>query len=416
MTDRRFTWNLLAFVVVILPATLLTTVGIAKTDQEIKPTQRFTGKIQDPSLRTYQPANGIVKTDAHWRKLWGAWRPNEALKKIDFSTQFVLVETASGPNNVFSNRIILDDKGALSYETASTLADGPGFGYLILVLPKAGIVTVNGKPVHKPQPVPAVESEADPNSVGDESVTVEIVGRVRTGVVSIGGETTGTLIAANGIVWELDLQGNKQMRESVRGMGNKPVRVKGSLKKRSGVEIRERWIVTVDSLSKIGSTPLNAKMRDVPNDTPKQASLDPQPVPPPPQDISETEPTTTAPARTSFKVISISASDAGNKLVATQAIEADGTVKLYGDAENLMNTWTMRPAALSELHELVATTDWANVPRATRSKEQSGNAYSFTIAIETPKGVTRIFIDQPSIATQPTVDQLFTIIKRPTEE
>lgn len=89
---------------------------------------------------------------------------------------------------------------------------------------------------------------AAPASEG-ESITVTVVGTLRTGIVAIGGETTGTTITAKGISWELDLGKNAEVRASAEKLDGKPVTVTGTLERRAGTEIRERWIVTVTSLT-----------------------------------------------------------------------------------------------------------------------------------------------------------------------
>ena len=86
---------------------------------------------------------------------------------------------------------------------------------------------------------------ADP---AEESITVTVVGTLRTGVIAIGGETTGTTIKANGITWELEFGKNAELRAVAEKVDGKLVTVSGKLERRQGVETKERWIVTVTSL------------------------------------------------------------------------------------------------------------------------------------------------------------------------
>src|SRR4051812_17795220 len=88
---------------------------------------------------------------------------------------------------------------------------------------------------------------ADPTPM-DESIAVTVVGTLRTGVVAIGGETTGTTITAKGIKWELDLGKSADLPAAAEKLNGKQVTVAGTLERRSGVEVKERWIVTVTSL------------------------------------------------------------------------------------------------------------------------------------------------------------------------
>ena len=82
----------------------------------------------------------------------------------------------------------------------------------------------------------------------EESITVTVVGTIRTGLVAIGGETTGTTITAKGIRWELDFGQNAELRAAADNLNGKPVTACGTLERRPGVEIKERWIVKVTSL------------------------------------------------------------------------------------------------------------------------------------------------------------------------
>src|SRR5438105_1207933 len=82
----------------------------------------------------------------------------------------------------------------------------------------------------------------------EESITVTIVGTLRTGIVAIGGETTGTTVTAKGIKWELDFGKNAELRAAAEKLNGKLATVSGKLERRPGVEIKERWIVTVTSL------------------------------------------------------------------------------------------------------------------------------------------------------------------------
>ena len=76
-----------------------------------------------------------------------------------------------------------------------------------------GVTTVNGN---------AVTDEAP---VGEDSITVTIIGTLRTGIFAIGGETTGTTITAKGIAWELDFGENKEVQLAAKQWHEKRVRL-----------------------------------------------------------------------------------------------------------------------------------------------------------------------------------------------
>lgn len=95
----------------------------------------------------------------------------------------------------------------------------------------------------------AITDEAPPAP----TVSVECCGRLRDGVVAIGGETTGTTISFNRIVWELQLH-DDVARKFARMHHKEPVVVTGTLRKIAGNEVKDRWIIDVKKLSERDAT------------------------------------------------------------------------------------------------------------------------------------------------------------------
>ena len=81
-----------------------------------------------------------------------------------------------------------------------------------------------------------------------DSISVTVVGTLRTGIVAIGGETTGTTITAKKVTWELDFGKNTELGKAAEKLDGKTVKVTGTLERRAGVEKKDRWIVTVTDL------------------------------------------------------------------------------------------------------------------------------------------------------------------------
>jgi hypothetical protein len=87
---------------------------------------------------------------------------------------------------------------------------------------------------------------------GDDSIDVVVRGTLRTGIMAVGGETTGTTITARGATWELDLRGTPGLMQRAESLAGRRVVVTGSLEVRPGVERRQRSIVTVKTLEAAG--------------------------------------------------------------------------------------------------------------------------------------------------------------------
>jgi hypothetical protein len=80
------------------------------------------------------------------------------------------------------------------------------------------------------------------------SVSVRCCGRLRDGIVAIGGETTGTTITFNRMVWELQLP-DAAARRFAQTHNKEFVNVTGTLRRIAGTEVKERWIIDVKTLS-----------------------------------------------------------------------------------------------------------------------------------------------------------------------
>lgn len=81
-----------------------------------------------------------------------------------------------------------------------------------------------------------------------EYIKVEIKGTLETGLMAIGGETTGTVVRVKNVTWELDLGNSKELAALATKLQKKTVLVTGTYQKVKGVEIRERHIVKVATL------------------------------------------------------------------------------------------------------------------------------------------------------------------------
>ena len=82
----------------------------------------------------------------------------------------------------------------------------------------------------------------------DQYINVEVRGIIKTGVVAIGGETTGVTITANETTLELEIT-DKKLKALASKLNGQAVVAKGTLRLVPGVEIALRAIVQVTDLS-----------------------------------------------------------------------------------------------------------------------------------------------------------------------
>ena len=80
----------------------------------------------------------------------------------------------------------------------------------------------------------------------EEPKATEWTGKLETGIVAIGGETTGVVLTTKSGRFELQL--NKEQREKAEKLNGKQVTVTGKLTIKKGVEVRERRIIEVTTI------------------------------------------------------------------------------------------------------------------------------------------------------------------------
>ncbi|MGF1583442.1 MAG: hypothetical protein ACFCD0_29330 [Gemmataceae bacterium] len=84
---------------------------------------------------------------------------------------------------------------------------------------------------------------------------VRIVGKLRYGVVAIGGETTGVEISVKRTRYELAFRSKPKLKSQAKKLNGKVVTVTGTLRKVKGVEISVRWILQVTNIKAGGGRP-----------------------------------------------------------------------------------------------------------------------------------------------------------------
>jgi hypothetical protein len=95
-----------------------------------------------------------------------------------------------------------------------------------------------------------------PDGQGDKQlemgyIKVEVRGKLQTGIMAIGGETTGTIITAPQGVLELDFGKSKELKDLAAKLDGKAAIATGTLQIRKGVAIKQRLIVSVKELKAV---------------------------------------------------------------------------------------------------------------------------------------------------------------------
>jgi hypothetical protein len=80
-------------------------------------------------------------------KVWKAWGIKDKMPDVDFTKEIVLTATTNGSR--LNLRPVIDEKGDLKTLGLGTSDLRPGFRYVIVVVSREGVKTINGKEVPK---------------------------------------------------------------------------------------------------------------------------------------------------------------------------------------------------------------------------------------------------------------------------
>jgi hypothetical protein len=115
--------------------------GAAK---KLKVRELHRGSIADEKLMDEAPKSGVLDDRKDFEKLLKAWKVTKKLPKVDFRKQVVVVVTTTG-GRLLPINATLSEEGDLKFVAGATRDLKPGFRYILAVVPRAGVKTVNGK-------------------------------------------------------------------------------------------------------------------------------------------------------------------------------------------------------------------------------------------------------------------------------
>ena len=427
----------LAFVLAFLSLTALPCLGSA--DEVIKPLNEYSGKVANQMLIMKMPRSAVVQDQRAWNQLWKAWRPNKPIEKVDFQKQIVLVETTVGPNSILASGLFLKEGGDLRYSLNKSKNEGTGFSYLMMVIPKANVNSINGQILldNSPSPSASANTPIVPVAADKGTIQVEIDGQIRTGMRTTDGSTPAR-ITAKGIVWELDFQNDPALAAAAKALGTKYGIVRGKLIQISGENkfYDNRWVVLVDSVSPSNTiedisdpaTPNNpsiannntspggpaAPIQPLMNNATNPALATPiQRTPIPSRTEHPTRRTSPLPEGLNLAfssiLIKLTAGKRGDERL--QHVASDGLVKMEVPSRKFVDTFNLSQNDLIKLHNFVKNTNWRNVKQNPAANAIGVSRYEITI--ETYDGALRFTIDQATLGKSKEFNEMFSYMSRP---
>lgn len=174
--------------------------------------------------------------------------PDDPLRQLNTQINEILATYADGERVFFQdiNEVFLNEDGRLPQSIMPDLLHPNAEGYrrwaeaIKPTLTRLTMIDQNA----------AADRVPDDAATAD-GVTVRAVGTIRTGLVAIGAETTGTTITAGDLELELDLGGSDELAAIAERLDGRRGVATGRLQRVRGVERGDRWIVKVRELRSI---------------------------------------------------------------------------------------------------------------------------------------------------------------------
>ncbi len=177
----------------------------------------------------------VIRSEATTKKYFDENNCESLLENVDFENQVVVVFAWRGSGG---DRIRFEV--AESYPEQISFSIDPGRTRDLRTHMKVYVLRANVSCRVDGRGLDLEESS-------EEYVRVEMRGRLNSQVMAIGGETTGFVLTAGEINWELSFN-DDELAAQARELHEKTVIVSGTLTVRQGVEIAKRWIVEVKEL------------------------------------------------------------------------------------------------------------------------------------------------------------------------
>jgi hypothetical protein len=139
----RFPLNVTLLLVELLFGSL--TAPVSAQSKKITPSDKYEGSVADEDLVKLAPKDGLITSGNVFQELWKKWEPAKKAPEVDFKKNLLLVATTRGSKLNMLPALSAD--GNLKVPVMATKDLKPGFRYQIYVIPREGIVTINGKPL-----------------------------------------------------------------------------------------------------------------------------------------------------------------------------------------------------------------------------------------------------------------------------
>jgi hypothetical protein len=112
--------------------------------REIKALKEWRGRV-DNATGAKAPARGYLIDQGELDRLWAAWHIPADKPTVDFKTRLVLVRTCNCSHISIAPH--LNEQGDLHIQVTITKDLREDTGYVLVLIPRRGIRTIDGKPL-----------------------------------------------------------------------------------------------------------------------------------------------------------------------------------------------------------------------------------------------------------------------------
>ena len=141
--------------------------GVPAERQPVTPVKEWNGSIDDPTIMSAAPE--VILSAKEFEALWLAWKLPGPVPEVDFSLNLVAVQTTVGSRLRLS--AVLEENGNLMVLALATRDFHPGFRYVLAVLRRTGVKTVNGKELPNKSGKTNIEPGSTPTDRADFGVS-----------------------------------------------------------------------------------------------------------------------------------------------------------------------------------------------------------------------------------------------------
>jgi hypothetical protein len=143
MRNQRKFWQGLGVLLII--GLLCLTAALAQADaRSIKPLKEWRGRVASIPPKG-APARPYLVNQAELDKLWSVWHLPGKSPEVDFKTRQVLLGSCTCSH--ISITPLLNEQGDLHIQVTTTKDITNDVGYHIILIPRRGIRTIDGKPL-----------------------------------------------------------------------------------------------------------------------------------------------------------------------------------------------------------------------------------------------------------------------------